>query len=149
MAIQDQTSGVPSPNGNSIETCQLKKPVGIIVSLAIIHGLILAGVVWMLVKIVPSFEKIFEDFGTELPAMSIWVLNLSHFFHVYWYLSVPIILIFYVGELAVTYLLFCQPGKIALKVLWNIIILLIPLFLIIFIAVAMWAPLISLIEDLS
>jgi type IV pilus assembly protein PilC len=36
-------------------------------------------VVLMLVKVIPTFEKMFEDFGGELPAPTQLVVNMSHF----------------------------------------------------------------------
>jgi type IV pilus assembly protein PilC len=36
-------------------------------------------VVLMLVKVIPTFEKMFEDFGGELPAPTQIVVNISHF----------------------------------------------------------------------
>ena len=36
-------------------------------------------VVLMLVKVIPTFEKMFADFGGELPGPTQMVVNLSHF----------------------------------------------------------------------
>ena len=38
-------------------------------------------------NVVPNFEKIFRDFNTKLPDMTIAVLNFSHFLGHYWYLA--------------------------------------------------------------
>ncbi len=42
--------------------------------------------VFIMLKIVPSFQKIFADFGTTLPAMTLILINTSKFVVNYWYL---------------------------------------------------------------
>lgn len=42
--------------------------------------------VFIMVKIVPSFEKIFKDFGTKLPELTVALINTSYFICNYWYL---------------------------------------------------------------
>jgi type IV pilus assembly protein PilC len=37
--------------------------------------------------IIPKFKKIFEDFGTELPAITVWLINASDAVVNYWYLG--------------------------------------------------------------
>ena len=45
---------------------------------------------FIMIKIVPAFIKIFEDFGTELPAMTILLIGVSNFAVNYWY-TIPLI----------------------------------------------------------
>jgi type IV pilus assembly protein PilC len=49
---------------------------------------------FIMLKIVPAFQKIFEDFGTDLPAITILLINISYTVATYWYvlLLVPIAL---------------------------------------------------------
>ena len=42
--------------------------------------------VFIMIKIVPSFEKIFKDFGTALPGMTVMLIKVSNFIVNYWYL---------------------------------------------------------------
>ncbi len=42
--------------------------------------------------IIPKFKKIFEDFDTELPGLTIGVINLSEVFVEYFYLFLPVLL---------------------------------------------------------
>ena len=42
--------------------------------------------VFVMMWIVPKFEKIFKDFGTQLPPMTRWLIAVSYFFVNYWYL---------------------------------------------------------------
>ena len=48
---------------------------------------------FVMLKIVPEFEKIFIDFGTELPALTTIVISVSNCVVYYWYLAVPFILL--------------------------------------------------------
>ena len=47
---------------------------------------------FIMIKIVPQFQKIFEDFGTELPAMTIMLINISKWVVSWWFLipAIPI-----------------------------------------------------------
>jgi type IV pilus assembly protein PilC len=42
--------------------------------------------VFIMMRIVPSFEKIFKDFGTELPVMTVALIKVSNYTVSYWYL---------------------------------------------------------------
>ena len=46
---------------------------------------------FVLIFIVPQFEKIFKDFDTELPVLTLYVTLLSRCFVRYWYLGAPLI----------------------------------------------------------
>ena len=41
--------------------------------------------------IIPKFKKIFDDFGTELPGMTVALIGASNAFVNYWYLAAPVI----------------------------------------------------------
>ncbi len=41
---------------------------------------------FIMIYIIPKFQKIFEDFGTELPAITMMLIGISKFFVNYWYL---------------------------------------------------------------
>ena len=56
---------------------------------------------FIMLKIVPSFEKIFNDFGTALPAMTHGLIAVSYFIVNFWFLFLPLfllgpVLLFYV-----------------------------------------------------
>ncbi len=53
---------------------------------------------FLLIKIVPEFEKIFEEFGLELPATTLLAISMSAF--VVQYLAAPLFLAFVVATLA-------------------------------------------------
>jgi general secretion pathway protein F len=45
---------------------------------------------FLLVKIVPAYSKIFEDFGAELPARTQSLISMAEAFYDYWYLFMPL-----------------------------------------------------------
>jgi protein transport protein HofC len=51
---------------------------------------------FVMIKIVPAYEKIFKDFGTHLPAITIGLMGVSRWFLNYWYLGLPLYVIFLV-----------------------------------------------------
>lgn len=52
-----------------------------------------AVVVVMLVKVIPSYAVMFDDLGTELPALTIAVRSLSDFLLDTWYIQLPILIV--------------------------------------------------------
>ena len=51
-----------------------------------------AVVVVMLVKVIPSYAVMFDDLGTELPALTIAVRSLSNFLMDTWYIQLPVLI---------------------------------------------------------
>ncbi len=47
---------------------------------------------FIMIKIVPSFEKIFRDFNTHLPALTQWLIEAANFFVNCWFLFFPLYL---------------------------------------------------------
>jgi len=64
-------------------------------------------VVLMLVKIIPTFEKMFEDFGGELPGPTQVVVNISHFMQNWIH--------FALGAIAIVVVVYMQARKRSLK----------------------------------
>lgn len=56
----------------------------------------LLAVAVMLLKVIPTFEKMFSEFGKELPAPTQFVINLSHWLQARWYVVLIIIIAFVV-----------------------------------------------------
>jgi type II secretory pathway component PulF len=53
----------------------------------------IATLVFVMMWIVPKFEKIFEDFNSQLPSMTEWLIDVSYYTFCYWYVFAPIYLI--------------------------------------------------------
>lgn len=77
--------------------------------------------VFILLKIVPAFQKIFADFGAELPAMTKLLITASYAVGTYWYLlpGVPIGIVLFV-KLVRKF----APGRYG----WDLFILKLPIF---------------------
>ncbi len=54
--------------------------------LIVLQFLLMIGVFLML-KIVPALQRIFEDFGVELPGLTILMVKVAHFATAYWFLA--------------------------------------------------------------
>jgi type II secretory pathway component PulF len=65
-------------------------------------------VFFLLTKIVPSYEKIFKDFGTDLPRVTMTLIAISHFMESFWYFFLPFYLLI-IGAL-VYYLISFKSG---------------------------------------
>ena len=62
----------------------LTYPAAILTMMVLILG-------FLMYYIVPKFKKIFDDFDTELPGMTVVLINWSNAFVNYWYLASPLI----------------------------------------------------------
>ena len=69
----------------------------------------------MLVKVIPSYEDMFTQLDTELPWITQFYVNLSHGIINYWFIIVPIIIVFGIKTFAGTNAGKHFFGKIALK----------------------------------
>jgi len=47
----------------------------------------------LLIFVVPQFQSMFDSFGADLPALTMFVVNLSIFFQAYWWIVVAIIVV--------------------------------------------------------
>ncbi|MFV1968435.1 MAG: type II secretion system F family protein [Pirellulaceae bacterium] len=76
------------------------------VYLGLIVNVLIGILMFLMLKIVPVFRKMFEDFELELPPMTQWVVETSQFGVSYWFLMFPFILVlmmlFFVGALYYT-----------------------------------------------
>jgi type IV pilus assembly protein PilC len=77
--------------------------------------------VFIMLKIVPSFEKIFKDFNTTLPGMTIMLIKISNFVVGYWYLLPGIPLCFW---LALKLIRKFSAGRMG----WDMFTLKVPIF---------------------
>ena len=95
------------------------------------------------VTVVPRLEALWEDFGIEIPQISIWIIRIARFLGAYWYLG--LILIFF--DYVLLYVL-SRPshGMRGLAHLWAAGILLACLLMLALLIVAGLIPNISLIE---
>jgi type II secretory pathway component PulF len=99
-----------------------------------------------LMRVVPSFEKVFKDFGTELPALTVAVLYFGHFLVSYWYLGLLLVLLWSFLNSGIVVLLSPNPF---LQRLWRIATWTLPFVCAAIVAVAFFRPLVVLIDKTS
>ncbi len=92
--------------------------------------------------VVPKFEKVFRDFNTKLPDITVTVLNASHFLGSYWYLALLPVLLWPFMNHGVVALLSPRPDVVIPKRLWYFATWVVILLTIMFAVVALFAPLI-------
>ncbi|MEJ2755285.1 MAG: type II secretion system F family protein, partial [Gammaproteobacteria bacterium] len=63
----------------------MKYPTAVIVVAFIVTAI-------LLVKVVPTFQELFEGFGADLPAFTVFVIGLSEWMQSYWFILVGIII---------------------------------------------------------
>ena len=109
----------------------------------------LAGVVLLvaLVRMVPEFLRLFEEFDAQLPTMTQLVILLSQAVASYWYLLVPLGLVI---DAAVLFGLRLLPGRArGLSTAWAVLVLVAAILFLGFIVFSVALPLQALIVDLS
>ena len=55
----------------------LTYPIAVLIVAAVVTGI-------LLVEVIPTFAKTFESFGSDLPAFTLWVMNLSELMQEWW-----------------------------------------------------------------
>ena len=102
-------------------------------------------VLWLLLKLVPEYEKIFHDFNTKLPDMTIMVINLSAFYGRFWFVLMPGLA---AGDIAIMLALH-RTGHNRLMTAWGVLVWLAEIVLIGLILLETIVPLNDLIMNLS
>ncbi|WP_028293441.1 type II secretion system F family protein [Oceanobacter kriegii] len=69
---------------------KIKKAMGYPITVLVVAAVVTA---ILLIKVVPTFEGMFQSFGKELPAPTQMVVDLSEFMQAYWYIIFGIIVI--------------------------------------------------------
>ena len=118
---------------------------GPMVGWLVLHAVCGTAILWLLLDLAPKFEKIFRDFNSTLPDMTVMLLNLSALFRRYWYVLIPGV---GAGDIAVMGLLNSW-GRARLMAAWGVLVWLAEMLLIGLILVALFVPLNSLISNLS
>jgi type II secretory pathway component PulF len=113
-----------------------------LVALHVICGLV---VLFVLLRSIPQYEKIFKDFGTRLPDVTLLVLQLSHFVGWYWYLLIPVAL---VGDVAILFVCH-RTSHPWLMAAWGIFVLLAAMLFVALAHLAVSMPFFSLMSRLS
>lgn len=119
------------------------------VVLTVIHGILWFAWLGLLLRLVPAYEKIFADFGTELPVATIWAIGLSNLAFRFWYLAILVVAGLCAVDLALLRALFARPKLAVLAWLWAMWMFLMPLVLMVWIVISLWIPFFHVMHDLS
>ncbi len=131
-------------NARMSENTVTRSQVGMTV-LLVLHAVCGAIILWLLLKLVPQYLKLFKDFDAKLPDMTIVVIDLSALFGRYWFVLVPGLA---AGDIAIM-LSLNRTGRNRLMTAWGVIVWLAAMLLIGLIMLAVMVPLNDLIVNLS
>ncbi len=103
----------------------------------------------LLIVKVPSYQKIFVDFGCQLPGMTLFVFSLSAVLSQHWRLLLRLIVMWPLVSLGVVWLLSPRPEVVLPRRLWYAATWLAFVLFLAFAVLAIVGPLVSLITALS
>lgn len=115
------------------------------VVLLLLHAICGMFILWLVLKLVPGYEKIFKDFNAKLPDMTIMVINLSAWFGSFWYVLLPAIA---AGDIAIMFSL-NRRARTGLITAWGVLVWLTEMLLIGLIYLAILVPMNDLFMNLS
>lgn len=110
-----------------------------------LHAVCGGGILWLLLKLVPQYEKIFKDFNAQLPDMTIMVISLSALFARFWYVVATG---FAAGDIAIILALH-RTGHNRLMTAWGVLVWLAAMLLMGLIVQEIFVPFNDLILNLS
>ena len=143
-ARQRQSTMATSAPSSELKTGQGFTGAAILISL---HFVLWAGVFSALLWLVPTCQRLLDDFGMEFPAASLWVVRISYAAIHYGFLIVPM------GTMAMAFdfVILLLLGKVGRKVqsLIGVLLALLPLLLGAAVLLALWLPLTKLFGTLS
>jgi len=114
------------------------------VAQAVLWGLLVV----LLAKVVPSFEKIFQELGTDLPSVTIGVVDTAHVLRHFWFPICVLIGLWPFAQWGIAYLLSLTPERLVLKWLWYCVTWLLPIAFGGIVVVALFRPLILVMRSL-
>ena len=126
------------------ENSSKRTPVRLVV-LLVLHAACCVFILWLMLKLVPQYEKIFKDFNTKLPEMTIMVIDLSTLCGRWWFLLVPCL---GAADIAVMVSL-NRTGRTGLMMAWGVLAWLAEMLLIGLTLLAIMLPMNALIMNLS
>jgi len=115
---------------------------------AILQGGVWSGLCVFLLWYVPQYERIYRDFKMELPAATIFFIDLTHFLHDQWIVAVMLMTVWMGANFAVV-LLLDRVRSGVLKSGWYFLTVLVPILFLVAAHLAIALPLIGLIGNLS
>lgn len=117
--------------------------------IGVVQSVVAIGLGVVALKVVPQFEKIFADFGTTLPTMTIIVISLGRFLAFYWYLLVLPVLLWPFVNWGIVSVLSPRPEVVMPRRLWYFVTWVFILLVVAFAVFALFRPLVVLITALT
>jgi hypothetical protein len=141
------------PVSDSRNTDSGAVPQGIFTSGAFVVGVVQAAL-WIALgvtglRVVRAFEKIFDDFGAELPGMTIVLIQFTQFLRHFWYLALLLVVSWPLVNWSIVTALSPRPEVVIPRRLWYFVTWAAPGLALAFAVVALFRPLIELITKLS
>ncbi len=126
------------------ENTSTRSPVrmAVLLALHLAFGVI---TLWLLLRLVPQYVKIFKDFDVKLPDMTIMVIDLSQLFAKFWFALAPCL---GAGDFAIMFDL-NRTGHTRLMTTWGVLVCLAAMLLIGLIVQDVFVPFNDLITELS
>ena len=126
------------------ESTTTKSSIAMAVLLAL-HAMCGVALLRLLLKLVPQYVKIFQDFNAKLPNLTIMVIDLSRILGMYWFVLVSGLA---AGDIAIM-LSLNYARRPPLMIVWGVLVWLAEMLLIGVILPALIVPLDALITNLS
>jgi len=98
---------------------------------------------------VRGFDKIFHDFGAELPGMTIVLIQVSRFLGHFWYLAILLLLSWPLLNCGIVSVLSPRPEVVIPRRVWYFATWSVPILAAVFAMLALFVPLTGLITKLS
>ena len=114
---------------------------------ATLHTVLWAGVLFILVFVVPRFARTFDEFGLRLPAITLLVIRLSFAATAYWYCFVLLGTAALVGDLI--FLLMLGKAGLTVQTIAGVLLAALPLLCGALVMLSIWVPWNDLIEGLQ
>jgi type II secretory pathway component PulF len=141
------------PASDNRNTDSAAAPQGIFASGAFVVGVVQAAL-WIALgvtglRVVRAFEKIFHDFGAELPGMTIVLIQFTQFLRHFWYLAFLLVVSWPLVNWSIVSALSPRPEVVIPRRLWYFVTWAALILTLQFAVVALFRPLIILITKLS
>jgi len=141
------------PASDNRNTDSAAVPQGIFASGAFVVGMVQAAL-WIALgvaglRVVRSFQKIFDDFGADLPGMTIVLIRFTQFLRHFWYLALLFVVSWPLVNWRVVSLLSPRPDVVIPRRLWYLVTWAALGLVLAFASAALFRPLIELITKLS
>jgi len=122
--------------------------VGKMALAVVFHGLVLLALLGVAAFVIPRFQVVFDQMGSDLPAVTRVALRVCDFIRSYWYAYLLGAALFLAGD-AVIYLGACRYAGGSAAVLWFMLVLLAQVIPVVLILVGVCLPLITMITEVS